>query len=438
MKTTKFIFLVLLFAQQLSAQDCSKFVMDGRGIENCGYREDYNGKWVIKPQFACCRKFIDGIANVCWIDKKGYWFVGYINCNGQFTVPPIYKYGEDEPVDGLAIVSLADYDSWKGYQGQGGVIDVKTHKIIVPLEFDVVNRLGKTFMVSSSKSNGPSVYDSQGKVIGVSCKYFHDGYHVVKTQSKIDVYDANLNYLFSVEASSLGPEEKGDHISLFNHLGQTSYTYNGKFGIVDKNGKIIKDANSVNEKYEFVDKDSEGRRLVRNNGKYGFINEVGEPITAIDYDFALPFSDGRAVVKKNGMYGFIDRSGNIAIPLQYTNAVSFYNGQAWVESGDKTYYINVDGAVVLDMQNLSNKKEKRCIQTCGFCGGLGYNERTSEDCCSVCGGKGYTSSKWISNSRGGEWLNTACWKCNGTGGCKQSKSKEYCKYCNHTGCAVYE
>ncbi|HXF90442.1 MAG TPA: hypothetical protein VNJ29_00765 [Candidatus Nitrosotenuis sp.] len=88
--------------------------------------------------------------------------------------------------------------------------------------------------------------------------------------------------------------------------------------------------------------------------------------------------------------------------------------------------------------NNYEKPNKICIQTCGFCGGLGYNERASEDCCSQCGGKGYTGSKWISNSRGGEWLNTTCWKCNGTGGCKQSTSREYCKYCNHTGCYKYE
>ncbi|EAY27869.1 WG repeat-containing protein [Microscilla marina] len=94
----------------------------------------------------------------------------------------------------------------------------------------------------------------------------------------------------------------------------------------------------------------EGRRLVLNYGKYGFLNSKNEVVIPLQYDYADDFKEGVACVAKNGKYGFIDEQGKVVIPLQYDGAAFFFNGKAQIEiitpKGRKYLLIDRDGKPV--------------------------------------------------------------------------------------------
>ncbi len=96
----------------------------------------------------------------------------------------------------------------------------------------------------------------------------------------------------------------------------------------------------------------EGRRLVLNYGKYGFLDSKNKLVIPLQYDYADDFKEGLASVAKNGKYGFIDENGKVVIPFRYNGAAFFFNGKAQVEmmtkEGRKYMLINREGKTVTD------------------------------------------------------------------------------------------
>ncbi|MGG1443187.1 WG repeat-containing protein [Brevibacillus laterosporus] len=82
-------------------------------------------------------------------------------------------------------------------------------------------------------------------------------------------------------------------------------------------------------------------------GKWGFVelDSVGATNIVIDYqyDYALAFSEGFAVVKQNGKFGYVNTSGQVVIPLNYDWASSFQNGKATVKKEGENVVINPQG-----------------------------------------------------------------------------------------------
>lgn len=54
---------------------------------------------------------------------------------------------------------------------------------------------------------------------------------------------------------------------------------------------------------------SDGLALVKQNGKFGYINSKGQLVIPAQFDYATPFAGGKATVKQNGKLGTIDKSG---------------------------------------------------------------------------------------------------------------------------------
>lgn len=54
---------------------------------------------------------------------------------------------------------------------------------------------------------------------------------------------------------------------------------------------------------------SEGLGLVKQNGKFGYINSEGQLVISAQFDYASPFAGGKATVKQNGKLGTINKSG---------------------------------------------------------------------------------------------------------------------------------
>ena len=66
------------------------------------------------------------------------------------------------------------------------------------------------------------------------------------------------------------------------------------------------------------------------SGKYGFVDELGDIVIPVQYDYAGYFKDGLAYVLQNGKCGFIDKTGKAVIPIIYDDIMNLKEGEFWV------------------------------------------------------------------------------------------------------------
>lgn len=122
-------------------------------------------------------------------------------------------------------------------------------------------------------------------------------------------------------------------------------TSSGKYGY--KKGK---DVIAIPAKYEdaatYFD---EGMAAVMLNGKWGFIDTTGKPITPFKYDmpddeeFGYFFSDGMAAVFLDSLFGFIDKTGKEVVPIKYWWLDPFEKGVGGVVLNKKWGFVNKSG-----------------------------------------------------------------------------------------------
>ncbi|MCL1975778.1 MAG: WG repeat-containing protein [Firmicutes bacterium] len=135
--------------------------------------------------------------------------------------------------------------------------------------------------------------------------------------------------------------------------GWVSISDPGKFGFIDENGQEI-----IPLSYDWAFSFSEGLAAVNiggvwiggevsswlDGGKWGFIDRTGQIVVPIIYDFVKSFSDGLAAVAigeeghvvvglywnsvNNAKWGFINKSGEVVLPIKYDYVESFSDGLA--------------------------------------------------------------------------------------------------------------
>jgi hypothetical protein len=97
------------------------------------------------------------------------------------------------------------------------------------------------------------------------------------------------------------------------------------------------------KKYDGVGEFSQGRAWVKLNGKYGYVNLMGEAITPLKYDGVGQFGNSVAIVFLNGKFSFVDLQGNEVVPLKYDDLTNFYNGKAMIRIGKIWGEIDMNG-----------------------------------------------------------------------------------------------
>lgn len=110
---------------------------------------------------------------------------------------------------------------------------------------------------------------------------------------------------------------------------------NGKFGYINVVGEVV-----IPYRFDSAFSFTEGLAAVTVNGKWGFINHAGEAVIPYRFDSAKSFAEGLAPVYYNGKWGFVDREGVCKIPYQYENANCFSDGLASVRRNGKSGYID--------------------------------------------------------------------------------------------------
>ncbi len=109
----------------------------------------------------------------------------------------------------------------------------------------------------------------------------------------------------------------------------------GKYGLVDKGGKII-----VPFIYEYIGPFMWNIALVKSEGKFGLIDVEGKLVIPIKYNKIESFIDGVARVELYGKFGFIDNTGKEVIPAKFDYVGYFSNNIVRVKLNGKWGYIN--------------------------------------------------------------------------------------------------
>ena len=157
------------------------------------------------------------------------------------------------------------------------------------------------------------------------------------------------------------------------------YSHDGKYGVIDKNGNVLvnaeyvkveipnrekaifvcsKEYDAINNKYVNVVLNDKNEEIFKNNGniesiisvnkygfntsilkyeiegKYGILSLDGRRITNNNYDSIeeLNYKDNLLLLKQNGLIGVSDLSGNIKISLNYDSIISDgYNNNGTVD-----------------------------------------------------------------------------------------------------------
>ncbi len=120
---------------------------------------------------------------------------------------------------------------------------------------------------------------------------------------------------------------------------------NGKWGFINTLGEEV-----VPCKYKLMAYKSTGGKYFTDslvavsdeNGKWGFVNVHGKEIIPCKYDDVRCFEHGHAPVSINGKWGFIDTKGNVLVSLKYDGASCFSGPLAIICDSTKCLLINIE------------------------------------------------------------------------------------------------
>ena len=106
----------------------------------------------------------------------------------------------------------------------------------------------------------------------------------------------------------------------------------GLCGAVNRDGSI-----AVAPRFDWVDRPSEDRMLVRLKGLYGYVDAAGRTVAEPQYEFAGAYSRGLAEVSINGVSRLIDREGRQVLEPSFARAHAFTADAFWVNDGRRHY-----------------------------------------------------------------------------------------------------
>ena len=377
---------------------------------------DSEGIEVIKPRFQAAYDFIGGLAKVKFNGKYGF-----INKNGSFVVEPVYEEA-DQFENGICRVVTEGKTGWidqagkmvisprfnqqfvdekilcfaENQHGKLGLVNTEGEVIVKPrfesmMDYDkgyamvyenknwgLIDRNGKYACppeygyIIGPFANG-RVWTLKGKYLlrdtenRIICPTPFDWIYgnvgdlsIVSINKKFGVVDSDGNFMIKPEFTDIF-EFKGSK-DMFKISTAYRNSYDGKYGAVDLNGKIV-----LPPVYDSLEWDAkEGFFIIELNGKWGTADTTGNYIIEPTIDFGednwliltLHFSDGLARIFKDDKYGFINTKGEVVIQPKFEFAGEFEKGKAIVRVDGKSTFIDKKGNFILGRNYESIFEEK--------------------------------------------------------------------------------
>lgn len=256
------------------------------------YDNNYNVR--IPERFVEAYEFSNGIAKVQVGDYQAYidQFGSYMVAAGY---PKISFYND-------SLLVFTDEES-----ELEGIIRKNFH-IVVPAQFDVIGQL--------SLDRALVVKD---EMIG-----YLDGKGNIIIQPQFDVFP---NYLKRGQFNS--------NLAVIK--------LKGKFGIIDKSGKIV-----IPATYSEIGDISSLIAFTKGKG-WGYIDLSNKVIIQPEFEFAESFKDGLAIVEKMTLQGVINSKKEIVIPIEYTSVSKLTKDLFLVSNGSKFGVISEKGEILVPL-----------------------------------------------------------------------------------------
>lgn len=123
------------------------------------------------------------------------------------------------------------------------------------------------------------------------------------------------------------------------------YTDADMWTYIDKDGNLLFDktfplARDFNEEYAVVLKEGYGFPVPPGYDipkRWSYINKNGEFVTDMDFEEAGDFYNGYACVKNNGKWGVINNSFELVVPYEYENMKMSEDGNIYVQNDGSTW-----------------------------------------------------------------------------------------------------
>jgi hypothetical protein len=362
--------------------------------------KDENGKILVEPKYESVNNFFQGTAKIKLNGKYGY-----IDKTGKEIVPPIYdevghkfndiglvrvklnnKYGFVDKTgtevipciyekynvsDGYAGTEPTMWDDYAdvGLNNKTGILD-RTGKIIVPIEYENAEKGRDCFIMK--KNNEYVVYNLQGEKILEGINKVNQSF----LTKCLMVKKSNKYALFAVSGQQLTEfiyDEMLDGGNGFDAGGKGFIRVaikgsdgKSKWGFLNEKGNAITEI-----KYDFVYEFQFGNdyAMVTLNNKYGVIDSAGKVIIepnkydnikmdvrqSFVYNGIIGVNIGAKLIPKTkesyeelkgGKWGFVDINGTEIIPFIYDNIEPFKDGKAKVKKGKEEYYIDKNGTKI--------------------------------------------------------------------------------------------
>jgi hypothetical protein len=161
---------------------------------------------------------------------------------------------------------------------------------------------------------------------------FSEGFAYVKKGKKYGYVNVEGNLISEIEFD--------DVANFWNGLAQVKQKK--VICYIDKTGKVL---------YEKIGNACfEDRRTVQKDTKYGYVDNKGNLVIGLEWDYATEFENGLGCVEKAEKYGYVDKDGKLAIALDWDMAWRFSEGLGRVMKDDKRGYIDTNGKVVVALE----------------------------------------------------------------------------------------
>ena len=246
-----------------------------------------------------------------------------------------------------------------------GLVDPEG-RLVVPLEYEkiVARDTWRTGVVVVSRNGKSGLADLNGNEVA-ACQYdaiisFIGDYAIAKKGNMAGVIDNKGNEAIPFIYEFISP-----YYTEYNYLGYNEkYHYESVFNVISGGRREVinlsRQGGNAPASHTVAPYDYQ---IVKENGKYGYVNYLGGRIPCQYENARDTFSQGLAAVVKGGKIGFIDKTGAVKIPFQFEYSEFLFNylqygfakfseGLCAMRRGNMTGYIDRNGNTVIPYEYL--------------------------------------------------------------------------------------
>ena len=309
---------------------------------------DNKGLKITKQKYDMISEYEEGMAVVSIGAKSGF-----INKRGDEVVPIIY----DDAFPFHNGFSVVEKD------GKFGAID-RSGEVAIAFDYEELGNFNDG-MIPASKSGGFVYLDRFVNIaideIFEDASDFKGGAAVVKLNGAYGLINEKGDFLIPAEYEWVEYLDNGS----------ARVKRNGKLGLWKRPDGLVLDC-----AYDLISESNEGMRTVVQGDKLGFVDDQGELLTELEFDYTPElfkesiFSSGHAKISKYGAFGIINKLGEFVVEPKYVDIGKVVGNITWYKEANRYGFLDVNG-VMLDAEFESAEDFIQGVSVVGVDGKLG-------------------------------------------------------------------